>query len=75
MSTSVVPKVLEEALLEEVSEGKLVSDKFAAKSIWENGPVIIFAVRRPGWVMCREEAQDIARLKIENVISIIVLYV
>ena len=40
-----------------VSKGAVAGTAIEASSLWNDGPACIFVVRRPGWVLCREEAK------------------
>ena len=50
---------LRDAKLQPVSGGAICGPDIKAETLWSNAPALIFVVRRPGCILCREHAQDI----------------
>lgn len=51
---------LEEADLRSTTDDENV---IKAKSLWDKNGAVVMAVRRPGWLLCREEASELSSLK------------
>lgn len=46
--------------LSPVVGGKIAGDAIDAESLWSSHPTMVFVIRRPGWVLCREDALEIS---------------
>lgn len=53
---------LKNARLIPIRNGAIAGTAIIAQEIWNTNPVLVFVTRRPGWVLCREEAKDLSDL-------------
>lgn len=53
------------ASLARIALRKATGEEFAAKELWANSPAVIVGIRRPGCILCREEAVKLWQAKEE----------
>ena len=51
---------LSKAKLDPVQLGKVAGEPIEAEQLWKEAPALIFVIRRPGCILCRENAKEIS---------------
>jgi hypothetical protein len=57
---SAISEQLSKIKVAPVTSGAVSGPEFEAGALWEDSPVLLYVVRRPGCILCREEGAGLS---------------